>query len=192
MKENVIEALLQRNSCPKLEAPAPSETELERIISAALRAPDHALLRPWRFVIIQAQGLDKLAGALLAAKQAEAKASGDSLTTDEVQKLLQKPHRAPLIIAPVLHYQSHPKVPEVEQTLSLGAACQNILLAAETLGFAAMWRTGSLAFSAEVHQALALADNEKLMGFIYLGTPAVGAKRKSIPQHEAGDYMRFL
>ena len=67
--------------------------------------------------------------------------------------------------------QNHPKVPEIEQIITVGAAVQNLLTAAFALHIGAYWRTGSLAYNPDVHHLLKMAMNEKIVGFIYLGTP---------------------
>lgn len=177
----VMAALKQRNSSAKLSAPAPSDEALEQIFQAACRAPDHAALRPWRFITISGESLEKL-GELFV------KAKGQPLSEEKQAKLSQKPQRAPLIIVPVVHLQEHPKVPEIEQWLALGASVQNILLAIEAQGFAAMWRTGEMAFNETVRQGLGLADNEQMAGFIYVGTRA--GKTKPVPSHNTADYVR--
>ena len=188
----VLNALQQRNSTPKLVLPSPTKLELDEVFKAALRAPDHASLRPWRYIVIEGEKRDDLGAMLLSAKESAMLEQGENLDDEQAQKLLAKPLRAPMIIVPVLHYQRHAKVPEVEQLLSLGAACQNILLALESLGFAAMWRTGLLAFSEQVHQGLALAENEKVMGFIYVGSRDSNAKTKAIPRHDVAEFVRYL
>ncbi|MCK5881314.1 MAG: nitroreductase [Sinobacterium sp.] len=186
----LLEPLLTRNSASKLSLPAPSDAQLRLLLQAALRAPDHANLRPWRFIIIKDERRDALGDLLVAAKQAELSRQSKPLLDETAQKKLKaKPLRAPLIIVPIMRYQEHASVPEVEQVLSLGCACQNILLAAEALSYAAIWRTGSLAFSDEVAQGFDLAKNEKALGFIYVGTRDSKYPVKSIPQHNVDDFI---
>jgi len=183
----VIDALLNRNSAVKLAEPAPSAEQLERIIQCALRAPDHAALRPWRFICITGEKRKDLGDILVAAKEAEMLDKGEVMSLEQAEKLALKPQRAPMIIVPVLCVKDHPKVPEVEQVLSMGAACENLLLALEAFGFAGIWRTGLLAFSDEVHQGLALASHEKALGFIYIGSR--DAKAKALPEHDVADFL---
>lgn len=185
-----LTALLQRNSAAKLTTPAPTADELSLILQAAVRAPDHANLRPWRFIVVEETRLEALGNLLVAAKQAELADNNQEALTVELQaKLRAKPRRAPLIIIPVMHYQKHEKVPEVEQLLSVGCACQNILLAAEALSYSAMWRTGSLAFSDTVAEGLSLLPNEKALGFIYLGTRDSQYAVKKLPEHSLDKFV---
>lgn len=183
VNEVAMAALLQRNSSAKLTEPAPSGDALEQIYHAALRAPDHAGLRPWRFITIQGASLDKLGELFVKSKLEQ-----QDLTAEKQDKLFKNPRRAPLIIAPVVHLQEHPKVPEIEQWLSVGAAVQNILLAVEAQGYAAFWRSGSVTFDETVKQGLGLANNEQLAGFIYIGSRH--GKLKPLPEHSLADYVR--
>ena len=180
---DAIDNLLTRNSSPKLVEPTPSEHDLHTIYQAALRAPDHARLAPWRFLQIQGVARQHL-GELFV--QASEKKSED-LTESDKNKIKQKPLRAPLIIVAIADIQENPKVPEVEQLLSVGAAVQNILLAAHALGFAGIWRTGSMAFDATVKKGLGLSVSEQIVGFIYVGTRE--GKQKSLPQYQPSDFV---
>lgn len=182
-QQAILQALQQRNSAGKLTEPAPNAEQLEEIFQAALRAPDHAALRPWRFLTIS--GDDRLAlGELLRDYSLE---NDPDMSADKQQLMIEKALRAPLIIASIVKLAEHPKVPEIEQWLSAACAVQNILLASEALGFGAIWRTGGVAFSKLAENRLGLADNEKLLGFVYVGTKAAQAKR--LPVHNTSDYV---
>ncbi|MBT8147505.1 MAG: nitroreductase, partial [Gammaproteobacteria bacterium] len=139
---DALEALLNRTSVPKLTGPPPSGTNLENICQAALRAADHGVLRPWRFLVISGDSRHKL-GDLFVEAAAAKDPTMDSMALERVR---QKPLRAPLIIVSISCPQSHPKVPEIEQDLSAAAATQNMLLAAFAQGIGAFWRTGSMAY----------------------------------------------
>jgi nitroreductase len=158
---DAIDLLLQRNSAGKLAAPAPSEAELALMFAAAMRAPDHAWLRPWRFLLIEGAARERLGNLMVSVAGAEG---------DKADQLRAKALRAPVIVAVVVKLASHPKVPETEQYLSAACVAHGLLLAAEALGYAGIWRTGDFAYAAETRRGLGLADNERLVGFIYLGT----------------------
>ena len=177
-----IQALLERNSAPKLCEPAPSASEIELMLKGALRAPDHARLKPWRFLVIQNEGREALGEAMC-----EVAALNADLTEAEAEKIKAKPLRAPLIICPVVHYTEHPKVPLIEQQLSVGCAVQNILHIADQLNYGAVWRTGSITFKPQMGQRLGLANNEHLLGFIYIGTR--NSKAKPLPDLEPQDFI---
>lgn len=162
-----LDALLNRVSVPRLTEPAPNAAQREALFQAALRAPDHGQLRPWRFLTIEGQGRERLGELFAAALQAKGDASQAAL-----DKARAMPLRAPLLIVVIARLQDHFKVPESEQRLAAGCAAHGILIAAHAQGIGAVWRTGDMAFDAHVHQGLGLAENEELIGYLYVGTPA--------------------
>ena len=164
-----LQGLQQRVSCAQLAAPAPTAEQLQQMFEAAFRAADHRQLRPWRFLVVEGEGLSKLGELYLAARQQNEPAP----TAEERARLLSLPLRAPMLIVAIVNLQEDPKVPEIEQYLSAGAAVQNLLNAAYAQGLGAMWRTGELAFNPHVATGLGLAANEHIIGFVYLGTPRI-------------------
>jgi len=178
-----LKAIQTRNSIPFLEEPPPSEAEMIEVYKAALRAPDHAWLRPWRYLEVRGEGRRTLSKAFLDA----AKKDSNTLTEELKQKLENAPFRAPMIIVLIADIKEHPKVPKVEQLLSLGASAQNILLAIDSLGYGAVWRTGKMAFNPYVVEALKLPQNSEIIGYLYVGTPA--KQRKSIPEPNIDDFV---
>ncbi|WP_230408962.1 nitroreductase family protein [Zooshikella harenae] len=181
---DTLTALHTRVSFPRLSEPAPSEAQLEAIYQAALRAPDHAMLRPWRFLTITGEQRSQLGQLLVEA----AKLASPQLTDAEENKLLQAPLRAPLLVAVICSPRFHEKVPELEQLLSTAAAVQNMLLAAHALGVGAMWRTGLISYHEHVKQGLGLRNTEKLLGFIYMGQPL--GQPKPIQPLDTKDYFQ--
>lgn len=163
--------LASRNSAPKLQAPAPSTSELDTILSYALRAPDHARLKPFRFISIRDDSRDKLGQLFVDAESGRrARSERQALTDSEIEKIQSKPLRAPLILVVVAVIKEHPKVPRIEQMLSAGCAAHSILLGAHARGFAGIWRTGQNAFDPSVKKGLKLESSEEIIGFLYLGT----------------------
>lgn len=167
---DALQLLQNRVSVPRLVDPAPSEDELLEVFKAAARAPDHGKLQPWRFLVIQDDGLESLSEVFL---DALAKSSPD-VSPSIVEKTKNMPFRAPMLIVAIAKCQDHPKVPKQEQILACGAATQNILNALFALNYGAVWRTGELAYDNHVKQALGLVGLEEIIGFIYVGTPAQG------------------
>lgn len=170
---NTLDALLTRTSHGKLTVPAPGPDVLERAFACALRAPDHRVLRPWRYLVIEGEGLQKLGELFVAASLAETA----DLAPDVIERLQKMPFRAPMIVVAVTVYKDDPKVPPEEQLLSTGAAVQNFLLALHAQGFASMWRSGSITQNPHLKSGLGLAAHESIAGFIYVGT-AAGEPRK--------------
>ena len=179
-----IATLHSRVSVPLLAGPEPNEKQLQDIYSAALRAADHAMLRPWRFLVIRKQGREKLADLFVKVAQID-----DPRVSDEkLARVRAKPLRAPLLIVAIASLQEHAKVPHIEQLLSTGAAVQNMLNAAHMSGLGGMWRTGSMAYHETVKEGLGLSGNERIVGFLYLGQ--VSGKVKSLPGLAVDDYFR--
>lgn len=183
----LLHALLTRASVhPRLvSAPAPSEADLNQIFRAAMAAPDHGSLRPWRFLIIEGEGLHRL-GQLFAEshRQSDPSASEEVLHTTAAKAL-----RAPMIIAVYAHLQDDPKVPHVEQYVSCGCAMHQMTLAASALGYGSTILSGPMMHSDVVHEGLGLSANDELMGLIYIGTPKPDAVREK-PRPEPAEFVR--
>ena len=161
-----LDALLNRVSVPRLMEPAPNAAQREALFQAALRAPDHGQLRPWRFLTVEGQAREKLGQLLAEAVKLEGDTSEAAL-----DKARAMPLRAPLLVVVIARLQDHFKVPASEQRLAAGCAAHGILLAAHAQGIGAVWRTGELSYSKHVAKGLGLADNEEIIAFLYLGTP---------------------
>lgn len=174
---DAITLLQTRNSISQLSEPGPGEETLEIMLRSALRAPDHARLRPWRFLTIRGEARRRLGQLFVdAAQQRRSRAGESPLSAQERDKLAAKALRAPLIIVVIATLRDHPKVPAVEQLLSAGCAAHSILLAAQAQGFAGIWRTGSNAYDGRVRQGLGLSTSEEIIGYLYLGTASVNPK----------------
>ena len=178
-----LEAIQTRNSVPLLTDPAPTSEEMSEVYKGALRAPDHARLRPWKFIEVRGDSRDKLAKIFIDT----ATALNSDLSENEISKLSKAPHRAPMVIILAANIKEHPKVPEIEQIISLGAAAQNILLGIHEIGYSAVWRTGNMAFNPEITKFLGLEENFKIIGYLYVGTST--GKEKPIPELEIQDFL---
>lgn len=167
---------LQRYSTPAkaLSDPAPDDEQLRQILEIATTAPDHGRLQPYRFIIIRGDARYELSSVF-----GEAMTRRDpNVSPEYLHKQKDKPLRAPLIIVVVASLIESPKVPEIEQLLCAGSAAHNILLASKAMGFGSIWLTGDNAYDDTVCSALGLGDNEKIIGFIYLGTEMVNLGRR--------------
>jgi nitroreductase len=181
---DALSLLLNRNSAAKLVEPAPSGEALKTMLQAALRSPDHARLRPWRFLLVEGEAREKLGEVY-----AQAELARNSVADEAVLARLRKqPTRAPLIIVVVATLQEHPKVPREEQLLSAGCAAHSILLAAQAQGFAGIWRTGTNAYDRNVCKELGLESNEEIVGFLYLGS--INGDFKKLPDLNAEDFCQ--
>lgn len=169
MTASLIDFLLARRSAKPalLAAPGPSAADLNRILTAAARVPDHKKLVPWRFVLFEGDARRAFGGVLAAACAAEEKEppSATRLALERERFL-----RAPLVVGVISRVVDNPAAPEWEQVLSAGATCFNFCLAANALGYGTAWITEWYAYSPAVARALDLAPGEKIAGFIYVGT----------------------
>ncbi|MCW8108655.1 NAD(P)H nitroreductase [Alteromonas ponticola] len=178
---DALTLLLNRTSQPRLGAPAPQGEALENIKHAALRAPDHAGLTPWKFIVCEGGGLNKL-GAIF---EQSAIASDKSLK--EIERAPQLPLRAPMVIIAIAKVKEHEKVPRVEQVASTACAVVAMQMAAVAQGFQGIWRTGSYAQCDKVKQGLDLNEEDEIVGFLYLGTAVVEA-----PVRQPKDAAQFF
>jgi nitroreductase len=180
----MLHTLQNRNSHPRLTAPAPSSDELEQILLAGLRAPDHGRLRPWEFVAVSGdrrQTLGEIFERSLLMTKPEA-------TAAEREKARNAPLRAPLVIAGLLKPKVHPKVPRVEQVASVACALHGMLLATESLGYGGVWRTGNYARDPSVIAALGGDPGDEVIGFLYIGTRE--GESKPLPEETVSSYFR--
>lgn len=176
-KMNDLSFLIDHQSIPakNLLPPAPSADELEWILQAAMSAPDHGEMRPFRFLVIEGDARHQLAKVFESAVR-NREPDADQATID---KQKNKPLRSPMIIVVIAQINQNPKIPEIEQLLCAGCAAQHIQLACTELGYGSIWLTGANAYDLTVHQALGLDMNEKVIGFMYVGTAAEIPARKS-------------
>ncbi len=159
--------LAARRSVPAraLVLPAPDRAALEPILAAALRVPDHGKLEPWRLVVIERPALARMA-ALVAARGAAL-----GLDPEQVEKARATWAGAPLVVAVVSRAAPHPKIPEREQLLSVGALCLGLVNAASAAGWGASWITGWPATDRPfLAEGPGLAPDETVAGFVHIGT----------------------
>lgn len=157
-----IELLLTRRSNACLTAPAPNETDLDIILRAGMRIPDHAALMPWQVLVIQNQGLQRLSDVFVSTVELNDIA--------KVEKTKKMPFRAPMVIVISTQYKDHEKVPKQEQLITAGCCVHAMQMAAFALGYGAMWRTGALAYNEQVKKGLSIGLEEDIVGFLYIGT----------------------
>jgi nitroreductase len=161
----MMETLLSRASASSFDAAGPTSDELHLILQAAVRAPDHGKLRPWRFLVVSGDGRAKLSE--LFAEAARRRDPGANEAAIEKEK--SKPLRSALTIVVAAKITRGHKIPEIEQTLSAGAAAMNILNAAHALGYGAKWVTGANCYDAWFKEALGLDPADPIVGFVHIG-----------------------
>lgn len=180
-----ISLLLSRRSGKPRDmiAPGPDAAQLETILTAASRVPDHGKLAPWRFVTVAADQRDALADLLVSAYQTEKPEAGKL----ELDAMVQFAHQAPSLVVVLSSPVAGSKIPLWEQELSTGAACMQLLNAAHALGFVGGWLTGWPTYSARVRDAFGTGD-ERIAGFVFLGSPSKALEER--PRPNLSDVVR--
>lgn len=186
MSHAILDLLASRRSvkAAMLTEPGPSPAELQQILTIAARVPDHKKLEPWRFIVFEGEARRKLGEVFAEACKAEDRMAPSETRLDTERA---RPLRAPTIVAVISRVVETPGAPEIEQVLSAGAACMNLVIAATALGYGCAWITEWVAFSPRVREALKLAANEKIAGFIYIGS----AKERQ-PDRDRPDLARIV
>ena len=165
---DAIDRLMTRRSVKAMDiiAPGPDAEELTQILQTAIRVPDHGKLGPWRFIRFAGEARAQF-GDILAARYAQ---QNIDAREQNIEAERNRFTRAPVIIGVVSRITANIKIPEWEQQLSAGAVCQNMLVAASLMGFAAQWLTEWYAFDSSISSALGLTDDERIAGFVYIGS----------------------
>jgi len=177
---DVIEVIHKRHSQGKVK-PDPLPRELiEKLLDAAVQAPNHYKVRPWRFVVLTGEGRNKL-GDVMAASQ---EARHPEFPAEAWEKCRALPLRAPVMIAVGVDKPSEAKVLEIENIAATAAAIENLLLAAEAMGLGAKWRTGEWARDPMVKEFLGFEPDQHIIGFIYIGYPEFVAEPVARPSFD--------
>ena len=177
--QEVLSFLKRRRSvlARNMTMPGPDAAQLGDLLAVAARVPDHGKLVPWRFIVLEGDARAELGdvardGLAETASDAEAQAAQAQFT------------RAPCVIGVLATPVAHPKIPRSEQLLSAGAACMNLLLAAQAMGFAAQWLTGAAAYDEQVKARLGGKPEDEIAGFIYIGTASEPPAERPRPDLE--------
>lgn len=167
-QDALLSHLLTRRSvaAAALGEPGPTPSQLETMLTIAARVPDHKKLAPWRFIVIEGGAREAL-GEVVAASCLEA---DRHVTNWRLETERGRFTRAPMVVAVISSVKRHPAAPEWEQVLSAGAVCLNLLHAAAAMGFSGQLLTEWYAYDKHVQAALGLAGNERIAGFIHIGT----------------------
>lgn len=183
---DAITALHTRLSTPRLTGPAPTAEQLDTLLRAALRAPDHGIVRPWRFLLLEGAERERLGEIFVAAHLSDDPQAEPAV----LDKMRSNPMRAPTIVVVVAETDLDNRVSAMEQVMAVVAATQNMMIAAHALGVGAMWRTGRMAEHPMVKAQLGFSDKDEIVAYLYLGTPT--GTRKLLPDESPETYMRTL
>src|SRR5438067_11505045 len=170
---SVFETIKSRRSTGKMTDQRPTRKQIEHILEAATHAPNHHKVEPWKFFVLAGKARAEL-GAVMAESLA---AHMEETVSEKAQAILNKERnkllRSPVVIVVAAERPQLPKVIEIENVAAAAAAVQNILLTAEEMGLACMWRTGDAAFDPQVKKWLGLSAEEHIVAFVYVGYPAI-------------------
>jgi len=187
-RESLIEALESRRSVPAagLAEPGPGPDELRRLLAIAARVPDHAMLVPWRFILIEGEARAALGARLAAAYRAR----NPQMAPEKREKfaaIMGRLFPAPLAVVVVSRPRRDTMIPVVEQELSAGAVCMNLLHGARALGFSGIWVTGWAANDAEALRLIGVEEGERVAGIVHVGTAAEAPAER--PRPDVGELV---
>lgn len=157
----------------------PSEL-IRQILENAIWAPNHGQTEPWHFTVFSGEGLKKLAMFQSELYKSE---SGESFKEAKYLKLQQQPLLASHIIAIGMTRSPEKKIPEIEEIAAVSCAVQNIYLSTTVYGLGGYWTTGGITYMKNAKSFFGLKEEDKLLGFFYLGyvaIPAVAAIRRPL------------
>ena len=163
-----LDFLLSRRSgsAKAMRGPGPNAAELDRILAAGVRVPDHGKLTPWRFIVFEGEGRRRM-GEILAAVIAGERDVSSERVAQERERFM----RAPVVVGVVSRVREQIPIPMWEQQLSAGAVCMSIVIAAHAAGYVANWITEWCAYHPAVQERIGLKPTERIAGFIYIGQP---------------------
>lgn len=155
------------NLAKAMSGPGPDADELSRILKIAARVPDHRKLTPWRFIVFEGEARKNIGVHIRSAFEIDNMDAPEERKAFEAERFL----RAPLVVAVVSAPVQCPRgTPEWEQILSAGAVCYNMLLGAQSLGYASQWLTEWYSYNDAVTTAMGLKESERIAGLIYIGS----------------------
>ena len=169
----VFDLIKRRRSIGKMTSERPSREQIEHLLEAATHAPNHHNAQPWKFIVLAGNAREEL-GTVMALSLA---GRLEETSSDKAQAILNKernkPLRSPVVIVVAAESPHQPNVMEIENIEATAAAVQNMLLTAEEMELACMWRTGDAAYDPHVKQWLGLESDEHIISFLYVGYPAI-------------------
>src|SRR5579863_6123960 len=187
---SILEIIRRRRSIGKMSEKVPTRVHIERLLEAATHAPNHRKVEPWRFFVLAGKARNEL-GAIM---EQSLRARMEETTSTQAQAILtkerDKPLRSPVLIVVTADPPSQSNVIAIENVEAVAAAVENMLLVAEELGLAAMWRTGDAAYDPRVKQWLDVEPDDHIVAFLYLGYPAIPRlERQPVPVEEKTTWL---
>jgi nitroreductase len=169
----VIDVIKRRRSIGKMTEQLPRHEQIEQILEAATHAPNHRKVEPWRFFVLTGKAREELGMIMAQSLASRMKETTSNQAQASLNRERGKPLRSPVLIVVAAERPTLPKVVEIENVEATAAAVQNMLLTAEEMGLACMWRTGDTAYDPLVKKWFGLSMEDHLVAFLYLGFPAI-------------------
>ncbi|PTM57507.1 nitroreductase family protein [Desmospora activa] len=175
---DINQAIRTRRSVGKVAAEMPDRSLIEKVLEAARWAPNHHMTQPWKYFVLSGNARNRL-GEVMAEIKAEGMTEDERVeAASQLEREREKPLRAPVIIAAAVSPSADSRVEEIEEICAVAAGVQNALLTAHALGLGAIWRTGKPTYSPKMKAFFDLSERETLLGFLYIGHPAILPKER--------------
>ena len=169
----VFDLIKRRRSIGKMTSERPSREQIEHLLEAATHAPNHHKVQPWKFIVLAGNAREELGTVMALSLAGRLEETSSDKTQAILNKERNKPLRSPVVIVVAAESPHQPNVMEIENIEATAAAVQNMLLTAEEMELACMWRTGDAAYDTHVKQWLGLESGEHIIAFLYVGYPAI-------------------
>lgn len=178
----VFDLIKRRRSIGKMTAERPTREQIEVLLEAATHAPNHHNAQPWRFIVLAGSAREELGTVMAMSLANRLEETSTENAQARLNKERNKPLRSPIVIVVVSEVPRQPKVTEMDNIEAVSAAVQNMLLTAEEMGLACMWRTGDAAIDPRVKEWLDLDRGDQIVAFLYVGYAAIPrSERVPIP-----------
>lgn len=170
---SVIDVIKRRRSISKMTGQQPTREQIEQVLEAAVHAPNHHKVEPWKFFVLAGKAREELGAVMETSLASRLEKAASNQVQAILNKERSKPLRSPVVIVVIAEHPASSKVLEIENIEATAAAVQNMLLVAEEMGLACIWRTGDPAYDPRVKQWFGLSTQDHIIAFVYLGFPAV-------------------
>ena len=186
---DTLEAITTRRSVGKIKPERPPRELIERMLEAAVQAPNHHLTEPWRFFVLAGEARSELGRVMSEALRKQLADDAGEAGKARLAKEIEKPLRAPVLIVVAVKRSENPRVVPIEDVEATAAAVENMLLAAQDMGLAAMWRTGEAAYDPAVKAFFGLGPEDHVVAFVYVGyADREPGPRERIPASEKTEW----
>lgn len=176
---DLFEAIKTRRSVGKVKSDPVDRKKIEQLLEAATWAPNHYNTEPWRFFVLTGEGRRPLGRVLAEISKEEMEDPTTEENQKKLQKVMEKPFRAPVVIAVAVTPSDFPKAIKIEEIGAVAAGIQNILLTAHGLGLGAIWRTGKGTYHRKMKEFFGLKETDEVLGFVYVGVQVSGSPTKN-------------